>query len=181
MLSRGRPNGTEPCDEITRSCQLTPPAKPAARAKRGPEKQRANPSRSHRVGSSGWTRTSNPLVNSRGPDRSSWRRIAGPTNGSPPLPIPCGRRVPSIASPAMPTISSSTANRIAHASTAAHQGREGALAMTRPSGRRSRGGARRQPPVTTGAALDRCQAPVGFPSTSQEAKVLDRNRVRTSP
>jgi hypothetical protein len=63
--ARGEQNGTEPCDEITRSCQLTPPAKPAARAKRGQEKQRANPSRSHRVGSSGWTRTSNPPVNSR--------------------------------------------------------------------------------------------------------------------
>jgi hypothetical protein len=43
--------------------------------------------------------------------------------------------------------------------------------MIRPSGRRSRGGARRQPTVTNGAALDRRQAPVGFPSTSQEAKV----------
>ena len=53
----------------------------------------------------------------------------------------------------------------------AHQGWEGALAMTRPVGRRARGGARRQPTVTTGATLDRRQAPVGFPSTSQEAKV----------
>jgi hypothetical protein len=43
--------------------------------------------------------------------------------------------------------------------------------MTRPSGQRSRGGARRQPAVTASAALDRRQAPVGFPSTSQEAKV----------
>jgi hypothetical protein len=43
--------------------------------------------------------------------------------------------------------------------------------MTRPSGRRARGGALRQPTLTTGAALDRRQAPVGFPSTSEEAKV----------
>ena len=43
--------------------------------------------------------------------------------------------------------------------------------MTHPSGRRSRGGARRQPSVTTGPALDRRRAPAGFPPTSQEAKV----------
>jgi hypothetical protein len=43
--------------------------------------------------------------------------------------------------------------------------------MTRPSGRRRRGAARRQLSVTAGAALDRHRAPAGFPTTSQEAKV----------
>jgi hypothetical protein len=57
------------------------------------------------------------------------------------------------------------------AQAAAHQGRERALAMTGPSGRCSRGGARRHPTISTGAALDRRQAPGDFPSTSQEAKV----------
>jgi hypothetical protein len=61
-------------------------------------------------------------------------------------------------------------NRIAHGSSRDSPGKQGALAMTCSSGR-SRGGARRQLTVTTGAALDRRQAPVGFPSTSQEAKV----------
>ncbi len=47
--------------------------------------------------------------------RSSSPRTAAQTNGSPPSRIPCARRAPSTASPATPTTSSSTANRIGHA------------------------------------------------------------------
>jgi len=43
--------------------------------------------------------------------------------------------------------------------------------MIRASGHRPRGGTRRQPSLTVGAALDRRRAPASFPFTSQEAKV----------
>jgi DNA replication protein DnaC len=105
----------------------------------------------------------------------------GQTNGWPRLPIPSAPRAPSTASPATRTTSSSTANRIGHGSSrgsprTGRSTRDDAYTLPR-----FRGGARRQPPVSAGAALDRRRAPAGSPSTRPGGEGLDRPRLIGAP